>query len=392
MGKIRVLIVDDSAIVRDVLSRAIEGVPDMELVGTAPDPFVARDKIVQLKPDVITLDIEMPRMDGLTFLERLMHYFPLPVIIVSSVTTHDPYAAIKALQLGAFDVVNKPGGSITIEEVKEEVLQKIRAAYEEGEQFINKIRSVVAGPLQDRSRHPAPPYSSFPPQDIAQITKLPGSSPVAGKSSGSSTGTAGTPSRSHLTQIITTEKLIAIGASTGGTVALESIFRQLPAHLPPLLVVQHMPANFTRQFAQRLNDISALLVKEAEDEELIEAGIAYIAPGGYHMEVRRKGASLFIHLNQKERVHYQRPAVDPLFNSVAQEVGKNALGILLTGMGRDGAEGLLAMKESGAQTLAQDEASSIVWGMPRAAVELGAAHKVLDLTAIPQEIIAFSGP
>ncbi|MCX7656975.1 MAG: chemotaxis response regulator protein-glutamate methylesterase, partial [Treponemataceae bacterium] len=387
MGKIRVLIVDDSAIVRDVLSRAIEGSSDMELVGTAPDPFVARDKIVQLKPDVITLDIEMPRMDGLTFLERLMHYFPLPVIIVSSVTTHDPYAAIKALQLGAFDVVNKPGGSITIEEVKEEVLQKIRAAYEEREQFLNKIRPVVAGTLHDRSRHPAPLYS-FPSQDTTQKTKLPGSSLVAGKSPESSVGTAGIPSRSHLTQVTTTEKLIAIGASTGGTVALESIFRQLPAHLPPLLVVQHMPANFTRQFAQRLNEISALQVKEAEDEELIEAGTAYVAPGGYHMEVRRKGASLFIHLNQKERVHYQRPAVDPLFYSVAQEVGKNALGILLTGMGRDGAAGLLAMKESGARTLAQDEASSIVWGMPRAAVELGAAHKVLDLTAIPQEIIA----
>lgn len=391
MGKIRVLVVDDSAIVRDVLSQAIKEAGDMELVGTAPDPFVARDKIVQLKPDVITLDIEMPRMDGLTFLERLMHYFPLPVIIVSSVTTHDPYAAIKALQLGAFDVVNKPGGSITIEEVKEEVLQKIRAAYEEREQFINKIRPVVARPLHDRSRHPSPPYS-FPPQDIAQKTKLPDSSPVAGKGPESSVGTAGIPSRSHLTQITTTDKVIAIGASTGGTVALESIFRQLPSHLPPLLVVQHMPANFTRQFAQRLNEISPLQVKEAEDEELIEAGTAYIAPGGYHMEVRRKGASLFIHLNQKERVHYQRPAVDPLFYSVAQEVGKNALGILLTGMGRDGAAGLLAMKEAGARTLAQDEASSIVWGMPRAAVELGAAHKVLDLTAIPQEIIAFSGP
>lgn len=391
MGKIRVLIVDDSAIVRDVLSRAIEGAPDMELVGTAPDPFVARDKIVHLKPDVITLDIEMPRMDGLTFLERLMHYFPLPVIIVSSVTTHDPYAAIKALQLGAFDVVNKPGGSITIEEVKEEVLQKIRAAYEEREQFLNKIRPLVAGSFHDRSRHPVPSYS-FPPQDTAQKTKLPSSSLVAGKGPENSVGTAGIPNRSHLTQVTTTEKLIAIGASTGGTVALESIFRQLPAHLPPLLVVQHMPANFTRQFAQRLNEISTLQVKEAEDEELIEAGTAYVAPGGYHMEVRRKGASLFIHLNQKERVHYQRPAVDPLFYSVAQEVGKNALGILLTGMGRDGAAGLLAMKESGARTLAQDEASSIVWGMPRAAVELGAAHKVLDLTAIPQEIIAFSGP
>ncbi|MGB4329289.1 MAG: response regulator, partial [Tenuifilum sp.] len=249
LNRIKVLIVDDSALVRQTLMEIISSDSELEVIGTAADPYFAARKMAEVTPDVITLDIEMPRMDGLTFLERLMHYFPLPVIIVSSVTTHDPYAAIKALQLGAFDVVNKPGGSITIEEVKEEVLQKIRAAYEEREQFLNKIRPVVAGPLHDRSRHPAPLYS-FPLQDTTQKTKLPGSPPFEGKTPESSVGTARATSRSHLTQVTTTEKLIAIGASTGGTVALESIFRQLPAHLPPLLVVQHMPANFTRQFAQ----------------------------------------------------------------------------------------------------------------------------------------------
>lgn len=187
----------------------------------------------------------------------------------------------------------------------------------------------------------------------------------------------------------TTEKLIAIGASTGGTVALEQIFRSLPAHLYPIVVVQHMPPDFTRQFALRLHELSNLEVKEGEQDEILQAGTVYIAPGGYHMEVLRRGASLFINLNQKERVHFQRPAVDVLFHSVAREVGQNALGILLTGMGRDGAEGLFAMKKAGALTIAQDEESSIVWGMPRSAVELGAAAKVLPLHKVPDAIVEF---
>lgn len=366
---IKVLVVDDSAIVRDVLSSAIEKESDMELVGTAPDPFVARDKIVRLKPDVITLDIEMPRMDGLSFLERLMHYFPLPVIIVSSVTTHDPYAAVKALELGAFDVVNKPGGSITVEEVKEEVLRKIRAAYEAGDRFIEQSRRLSNARAGSESR----------------TLNAKRRSPSVGLSSHDNKSEA-----ALLTQVRTTEKIIAIGASTGGTVALEQIFRALPAHLYPIVVVQHMPPDFTRQFAGRLRELSQLEVKEGEHEEILQAGTVYIAPGGYHMEIERRGASVFINLNQKERVHFQRPAVDVLFHSVAREVGKNALGILLTGMGRDGAEGLLAMKKAGALTIAQDEASSIVWGMPRAAIELGAAGKVVPLEQVPGEIISFT--
>lgn len=371
---IKVLVVDDSAIVRDVLSAAVEKQSDMELVGTAPDPFVARDKIVRLKPDVITLDIEMPRMDGLSFLERLMHYFPLPVIIVSSVTTQDPYAAVKALELGAFDVVNKPGGSITVEEVKEEVLRKIRAAYEVRDRFVERSsRFATEAAGAPRRRHDAVRTDRGLERGIADT----GTASEAG---------AG---KTLLAKVRTTEKLIAIGASTGGTVALEQIFRLLPAHLYPIVVVQHMPANFTRQFALRLSELSQLEVKEAEDEEILQAGTVYIAPGGYHMEVRRRGASLFINLNQKDRLHFQRPAVDMLFQSVAREVGRNALGILLTGMGRDGAEGLLAMKQAGGRTIAQDEESSIVWGMPRSAVELGAATKVLPLARVPEEIVLF---
>ncbi|MCX7786843.1 MAG: chemotaxis response regulator protein-glutamate methylesterase [Spirochaetes bacterium] len=373
MEKIRVLVIDDSAIVRDVLSGAIASQPDMELVGTAPDPFVGRDKIVRDKPDVVTLDIEMPRMDGLTFLERLMHFHPLPVIIVSSITTKDPYAAIKALELGAFDVVNKPGGSLTVEEVKEEVLRKIRQAFDAREDFLRKwwilaektvsdLRTTTKKGPQIRS---AKKQFGFSPQRMGQTPNL-------------------------LTQLVTTEKLIAIGASTGGTVALETIFRTLPQNLPPIVVVQHMPEGFTTQFAQRLNELCELRVKEGEEEELLEAGTVYIAPGGYHMEVVRRGASMFLHLHKGERIQFQRPAVDVLFRSVAKQVGKNALGILLTGMGKDGAEGLLAMRQSGAITVAQDEASSIVWGMPKAAIDLNAALRVLSLEGIPETIIQFA--
>lgn len=381
MSKIKVLVVDDSAIVRDVLSSAIEAQRDMELVGTAPDPFIARDKIVRLNPDVITLDIEMPRMDGLTFLEKLMQYFPLPVIIVSSITTKDPQAAIKALELGAFDVVNKPGGSITVEEVKEDVLRKIRLAHEAKDTFLAKWKEQATEAAKARER------------GVVSRGGFSGISPLTpgGKARGDARDTGLAKDRaSLLTQVRTTEKLIAIGASTGGTVALEALFRSLPRHLPPIVVTQHMPMHFTRQFAQRLNELSELTVKEGEEGELVQIGTVYLAPGGYHMEVTRRGASLFIHLHQGERVQFQRPAVDVLFHSVARAAGKNALGILLTGMGKDGAEGLLAMKQSGALTIAQDERTSIVWGMPRAAVELGAAEKVLPLERIPEAILNFS--
>lgn len=350
MEKIKVLVVDDSAIVRDILGHAIANQPDMELISTAPDPYVARDKIVRLKPDVVTLDIEMPRLDGLTFLEKLMHYNPLPVIIVSAITTKDNLAAIKALELGAYEVVNKPGGSITVEDVKEEIVRKIRSAFENKDRFILKWQELRKG----------------------LITIKPAKN------------------KNLLTEIKTTDKLIALGASTGGTQALEYIFKNLPKHLPPILTVQHMPEVFTTQFAKRLNELSELNIKEAEQDELLEMGTVYLAPGGKHMEVKRIGASLFINLTLAEKINYQRPAVDPLFFSVAQHVGINSMAVLLTGMGKDGARGMLKIKESGGLTIAQDENTSVVWGMPKAAIELNAAKEVLPLEKIVTRIIEYS--
>ncbi len=347
--KIRVLIVDDSAIVRSMLLEKLSELSDIDVIGTAPDPFIARDKIVKLNPDVITLDIEMPKMDGLTFLEKLMSYFPIPVIIVSSITTKDRYAAIKALELGAFDVVNKPGGSITINDVIDEIVFKIRQAYRLKEGFISK-RAEIDKKISGNKRFK---YNS-----------------------------------NILSKISTTEKLITIGASTGGTSALEFIFKNLPPNLPPIMVVEHMPPNFTELFASRLNDLSELDIKEAEDDDLISPGRVYIARGGHHLIVVRKGASLYTKLVNSEKVHFQKPSVDVLFNSIAEQIGKNAIGILLTGMGKDGAEGLLHLRKQGALTIAQDEKSSIVWGMPRMAVEIGAAAEILPLESIPERIIA----
>jgi two-component system chemotaxis response regulator CheB len=348
--KIKVLIVDDSAIVRDALSVNLANYDDIEVLGTAPDPFIARNKIINLKPDVITLDIEMPRMDGLTFLEKLMTYYPLPVIIVSSVTTKDKYASIKALEIGAFDVVNKPSGSISVSEVIEDIYYKIKQAYQVKDFYLNR-RNIID----------------------SRITK-----------------TTIKHENNILSKIYTTDKLIAIGASTGGTVAIEFILKNLPGNMPPILIVQHMPENYTKSFADRLNELSKLKVKEAEDEEFITDGSVYIAKGGYHLELERKGANLFTKLSLSEKVQFQRPSVDVLFNSVSRTTGKNSIGLLLTGMGKDGANGLLSMKNSGALTYAQDEESSIVWGMPKAAIEIDAAVDIINLEAIPELLINYA--
>ncbi len=346
---IKLLIVDDSAIVRDVLSESLAKYPDIEVVGVAPDPFIARDKIVQLKPDVITLDIEMPRMDGITFLERLMAFFPLPVIIVSSVTTSDRQAAMKALEIGAFDVVNKPGGAISVGDIVEEIAFKVRQAYE--------VRfSYVKRRLDFQNKYATVQAPRFE------------------------------PSR-HLRSLKTTDKLICIGSSTGGTVALEYLFQRLPAHLPPILIVQHMPPNFTKQFAQRLNGLSPLEIKEAEDGEIVSDGTVYVAPGGLHLTLERRGAALYTRLSTGERVQFQRPSADVLFQSAADVAGRNVVAALLTGMGKDGAAGLLSLFQAGAFTIAQDEASSVVWGMPRAAIDLGAASEVLGLDKIAERLV-----
>ncbi|MDI6852452.1 MAG: chemotaxis response regulator protein-glutamate methylesterase [Deltaproteobacteria bacterium] len=340
MAPIKVLIVDDSAIVRQVFTEIISREPGLEVVGTAPDPYVARDKILQLKPDVITLDMEMPRMDGLTFLKKLMHYHPLPTIIVSSLTPKGSHLALEALEAGAVEVIPKPGGAFSVGNLAGQLVEKIRTA------------ALV------RPR----------------------------KSSGPSTIGVKPSSAQHSPVMTTTNKVIAIGASTGGTEAIREILQNIPQNCPGLIIVQHMPPKFTTAFAERLNQLCAIEVKEAQDGDSVLTGRALIAPGNYHMLLRRSGARYLVQIKNGPAVHHQRPSVDVLFKSVAESAGHNALGVILTGMGQDGAEGLLALKKSGAFTLAQDEATSVVFGMPKEAIKRQAACKVVPLSRISEEI------
>lgn len=340
MKKIRVLIVDDSAIVRKIFSEELSKFPDIEIVGTAPDPFVARDKIVRLKPDVITLDIEMPRMDGLTFLKKLMRHYPLPVIIVSSLTPKGGRLTLEAMDIGAVEVIGKPGGSYTVGDMSAQLAEKIRA--------VSRVK-VIREPLDEGS-------ASERSEPIKALAK-------------------------------TSNKLIAIGASTGGTEALKTVLIRMPPNSPGILVVQHMPAKFTTAFAERLNGLSQITVKEALNDDFVSSGTALIAPGNYHMILRRSGARYYVEVKNGPMVHHQRPSVDILFKSTAQYAGPNSIGVILTGMGADGAEGLLEMKRSGAKTIAQDERSCVVFGMPKEAIKLGAADKVVPLAQVAEEIV-----
>jgi two-component system chemotaxis response regulator CheB len=339
LKKIRVLIVDDSAIVRKVFSEELSKYPDIEIIGTAPDPFVARDKIVALQPDVITLDIEMPRMDGLTFLRKLMKYYPLPTIIVSSLTPKGGKLTLEAMEIGAVDVIAKPGGSYTVGNMSAQLVEKIRAA-----SFAKIVKKdLVGGHEPDQT----------PLKALAQ----------------------------------TSYKVIAIGASTGGTEALKKVLTKLPANAPGIVIVQHMPANFTAAFADRLDSLCQITVKEAGDNDSVVPGLALIAPGNFHMILRRSGARYYVEVKTGPMVHHQRPAVDILFKSAAKYAGANAIGVILTGMGADGAEGLLEMKIAGADTIAQDENSCVVFGMPKEAIKMGAADKVLPLDQIAPEMM-----
>jgi two-component system, chemotaxis family, protein-glutamate methylesterase/glutaminase len=340
LGRIRVLIVDDSAIARKIFSDELSKYSDIEVVGVAPDPYVARDKIVNLKPDVITLDIEMPRMDGLTFLKKLMKYYPLPTIIVSSLTSKGSKLTLEAMDIGAVDVIAKPGSSYSVGDMSSQLVEKIRAA----------------------SR--------------ARIIKK--------ETNGKADGVEGEPIKA-LAQ--TSNKVIAIGASTGGTEALKKVLVKMPPNSPGIVIVQHMPANFTTAFAARLNSICQISVKEAADNDSVTPGTALVAPGNFHMIFRRSGARYYVEIKTGPMVHHQRPAVDVLFKSTAKYAGANAVGVILTGMGADGAEGLLEMKKAGAGTIAQDEASCVVFGMPKEAIKLGAADKVVSLNNISSEII-----
>ncbi len=336
MNKIKVLVVDDSAIVRKIFTEELSRYPDIEVVGAAPDPFVARDKIINLKPDVITLDIEMPRMDGLTFLRKLMKYYPLPTVVVSSLTPTGGKLTLEAVEIGAVDVIAKPGASYTVGDMSAQLAEKIRAA--------SRAKIVKKDP--DAMKHE-------PIKALAQ----------------------------------TSNKVIAIGASTGGTDALKILLSQMPPNSPGIVVVQHMPANFTTAFAERLDSLCQVAVKEAEDNDWVNPGIALIAPGNYHMLLRRSGARYYVEIKTGPMVHHQRPAVDVLFKSTAKYAGANAIGVILTGMGSDGADGLLEMKKMGAGTIAQDEKTCVVFGMPKEAIKLGAVDKVLPMERIASEII-----
>jgi len=342
LKKIRVLVVDDSAIVRKILSETLNKANDIEVIGTAPDPYVARDKIVSLQPDVITLDVEMPRMDGVTFLKKLMHYRPVPTIIVSSLTPKGSTLALEALESGAVDVVPKPGSSYSVEELVDTLVEKIRAAS-------------LARPLKRAAK--------FRDKSAAGTKKYNGLR-------------------------FTTEKIIAIGASTGGTEALRVVLEAMPPNAPGIVIVQHMPEHFTRSFASRLNDLCRIEVAEAQNNELVRPGKALIAPGNFHMLLRRSGAQYLIKIKEAPMVYYQRPSVHVLFESVAKYAGPNAVGALLTGMGSDGAVGMKLMKDAGAGTIVQDEKTCVVFGMPKEAIKAGGVDHILPIDQIAEKILS----
>ncbi|HEC07653.1 MAG TPA: chemotaxis response regulator protein-glutamate methylesterase [Thiolapillus brandeum] len=350
---IRVLIIDDSALVRNMLKRILEQDPQIEVVGSAADAYIAREKIKKLHPDVLTLDVEMPKMNGIAFLKNLMRLHPLPVVMVSSLTTKGAEVTLEALELGAIDFVSKPQGDFaaSLEEVSQEIIRKVKMAARANTRAARK--------------HPAVSLSVEEKQSVDAIIPSGSAKPLA----------AGLP------------PLIAIGASTGGTEAIRDVLVELPEDMPAMVITQHIPPGFSTAFAQRMNRLSRLLVHEARDGQRIEPGNVYIAPGAYHLLVARDNSGYYCKLSDGPRVNRHKPSVDVLFRSVAQVAGKKATGVILTGMGDDGARSLLEMREAGARTIAQDEDSSVVWGMPGAAVKQGAAEQILPLEKIPSALL-----
>ncbi|RAW00763.1 chemotaxis response regulator protein-glutamate methylesterase [Pseudochryseolinea flava] len=337
-AKIKVLVIDDAALVRKTLREWINAQEDMEVIGVAADPYIAVDKMRVQKPDVITLDIEMPRMDGLTFLRKLMEQHPIPVIIVSSLTS--AAVAVKAMEYGAVDVFLKDNIRVVSNDHSgyDSLVSRIRVAHQA------RIKRLKPSAIQINPVH-------------------------------------------ELNKIGTSDKIIVLGASTGGTTAIHNILSALPIDTPGMVIVQHMPREFTKHFAARLNELSVLTVKEAEDGERVLPGKVLICPGGIHVKVLRHGATTVVKLWDGEPVNLHKPSVDVLFDSAADQLGKNCIGVLLTGMGKDGAQGLLAMKKKGAFTIAQDEATSVVYGMPKEAAKLNAVDKILPLENIPNELV-----
>jgi two-component system chemotaxis response regulator CheB len=340
--KIKVLVVDDSMVVRKIVTDALRTDPEIDVVGTATDPYMARDKILELKPDVITLDIEMPKMDGLTFLRLIMKQHPMPVIIMSSLTQAGSRIALDALEAGAVDVLLKPGSTVFLSDMAPDLIMKIKAA----------------------------------------ASARGGSSPGVLTRAGAPGRMSGGVTRYH------SKQLILLGASTGGTEALREVFSQLPGDLPGICVVQHIPGSFSGAFAERLNSVSAVEVREARDGDVLRRGLALVAPGDFHMLLHKRGEEGYmVQVKQGPKVMHHRPSIDLLFESAAPIAGSRVVAGIFTGMGSDGANGLLALRKAGARTFAQDEKTSVVYGMPRVAAEVGAAEKVVPLPAIPAYIV-----
>lgn len=348
---IRVLVVDDSAVMRAFLGRVIASQPDMELVGASPDPLLAIDRIRRSPPDVITLDVEMPRMNGLDFLRNLMAVRPLPVIMISSLTREGAETTMRALELGAVDFFPKPANFDGLEATAQEIAEKIRAAA--GARVLRRRPTARTAPP------PAPAKPGLPP--------LTQPAAPAGR-----------------------QRVIGIGASTGGVEALRDVLAPLPPGMPPILIAQHMPPGFTETFARRLDTLCRIHVKQAEDNEVVRNGVAYIAPGGLHLVLMRRGAGYFLRVNDDPPVNRHRPSVDTLLRSIARSAGNQGIGVMLTGMGGDGAEAMLEMSQAGAYTIAQDEASCVVFGMPRQAIAAGGVREVLPLGEIAGRLEALA--
>ncbi len=354
MSKIGVLVIDDSALIRKLLTEILNKDPQIEVLDTAADPFIAREKIKKLNPDVLTLDVEMPKMDGITFLRNLMRLRPMPVVMVSTMTEQGAEVTLEALELGAVDYVTKPKIDVvdSMDDYAVEIIEKVKIASKA------RVRSI-----KDRIK----------PEKVEP--KLSADAIIEKKEGG----------KSHLK---TTEKIIAIGASTGGTEAIREVLERMPAGSPGMVITQHIPVTFSASFASRMDSVSALTVVEARDGDQIIPGHAFIAPGDKHLMVERSGARYYCRLNDGPPVNRHIPSVDVLFRSVAQNVGPNAIGVMLTGMGADGARGMLEMKNNGATNIAQDEKTSVVWGMPGEAVKIGAVDKELPLEKIAGKLIS----